>query len=135
MSTSNSGTSFGNLPYTDVFNVTNFRTNMTTESVDTAAATAATLKIVNISGGVLLHAGTGTIDVTTPSAAEFMTILVNPGSTMKWYHRKSGSNSATYVAGTGVTLADSVVVANATVAELLAVATSATTVTIYRLDL
>jgi hypothetical protein len=131
----NIGTSFGNLPYTDIFNVTNFRTALTTDSLDTAALTAATLKIVNIDGGVLLHDGTATIDVTTPSAAEFMTILVSPGSSMKWYHRKSGANNATYLAGSGVTLADSIVIANGTVAELLAVATSATTVTIYRLDL
>lgn len=77
-------------------------------SLNTNAATTATLTASQIAGGVLLHTGTHAIDVTTPSASDIAALCGNRvGNSVNYYHKKSGTGKATILAGSGVTLVDS----------------------------
>jgi hypothetical protein len=106
-------------------------------TVDTAGTATVTLNTRQIEGGLLLHTGSTASNVNTPSASDLVGVMGNQvGNSMVYFHRKAGTGNVTYVAGSGVTLVDSPVIVNATVAQILMVVTavSPAAVSVYRLS-
>lgn len=119
---------FGNLPEYSALSRNSLAAGSSGLSVitlDTAAATTATLLPSQIKAGVILHTGTSAINVTTPTATEIAALCGNSvGNSIQYHHRKAGTGSATYVGGSGVTLVDSPIIAVTSTKSILCVVTA-----------
>lgn len=95
-------------------------------SLDTAANGTATLTANHIASGVLLHTGSVAVNVNTPSAADIANLCGNRvGNSIQYHHRKAGTGTATYVAGSGVTLVDTPAITVGSSKSILMVLTAA----------